>query len=203
MAIVFVDLGAPRQSSFRHPLALLSECHRRIERFLGDMRQVTAKRRGERLDDADRETLARALRYFVEAAPRHTADEEESLFPRLRFAANAALATVLQPLERVHRLESDHRFAAACHDESNALARRWLEDGSLDASAAERLAELLRTLTSLYQEHIAVEDREVFPAAGELLSPSELEAIGREMAVRRGLDFDRVIDPLMDFPPAR
>ena len=82
------------------------------------------------------------------------------------------------------------------------LAHRWLNEGSLDASAAERLAELLTTLTSLYQEHIAVEDCEVFPAA-ELLSPSELEAIGREMASRRGLDFDRVVDPLIRVAPTR
>ncbi|HEV7225274.1 MAG TPA: hemerythrin domain-containing protein [Pirellulales bacterium] len=201
MALVFVNLGQPPQSSFARPLALLSECHRRIERFLDDMRQVTAKRRGERLDDADREMLVSAVRYFIEAAPRHTADEEESLFPRLRHAASAATAAALQSLEHVQRLESDHRIAEVRHDEANALASRWVSEGSLDASAAERLAELLTTLASFYQEHLAVEDREVFPAAGDLLSPSELEAIGREMAARRGLDFDRVVAPFIGAPP--
>jgi len=38
--------------------------------------------------------LASALRYFGEAAPKHTADEEESLFPRLRQIRHAEIQAV-------------------------------------------------------------------------------------------------------------
>jgi hypothetical protein len=36
------------------------------------------------LNEEQRGAFEAALRYFREAAPKHTADEEESLFPRLR-----------------------------------------------------------------------------------------------------------------------
>jgi len=36
------------------------------------------------LTEETRAALESALRYFREAAPKHTADEEESLFPRMR-----------------------------------------------------------------------------------------------------------------------
>jgi hypothetical protein len=36
------------------------------------------------LTEETRAALETALRYFREAAPKHTADEEESRFPRLR-----------------------------------------------------------------------------------------------------------------------
>ena len=79
-----LQIGEPPSPSFQQPLALLSDCHRRVERFLGLLARVAAEGRGGLLDRRQREALEAALRYFREAAPRHTADEEESLFPRLR-----------------------------------------------------------------------------------------------------------------------
>jgi hemerythrin-like domain-containing protein len=189
MAKVFVNLGPPSQSSFASPLALLSECHRRIERFLSDMTRVAVERQGGELTAVDREALASAVRYFREAAPRHTADEEQSLFPRMRSAAGQQISEALSELSR---LEADHEHADACHTEANSLADRWLAEGTLDSTAAQRLIALLETLTAVYRDHIAVEDSAVFPAAAAL-PPEQLESIGREMAARRGLDFDRVV----------
>lgn len=64
MVRVFVELGPARESSFAQPLALLSECHRRIERFLADMAGVIHSRKGGVLDDPDRSALAGAVQYF-------------------------------------------------------------------------------------------------------------------------------------------
>jgi hemerythrin-like domain-containing protein len=190
MPPVFINFGARRQSSFGEPLGLLSDCHRRIESFLADMRRVALELRGGTLSDADRAALAGAVHYFTVAAPRHTADEEESLFPRLRAASEPRAA---QALDELSRLEADHQRADACHHEANALANRWLTSGTLDAPDTQRLIELLSTLTTIYTAHIAVEDSTVFPAAGQALGASELEAIGREMAARRGVDYDEVV----------
>jgi hemerythrin-like domain-containing protein len=198
MPRILVDIGLPQQSSFAQPLSLLSECHRRIERFLNDMAGVVHARRGCTLDDADRSNLKGAVKYFSTAAPKHTADEEESLFPRLRSAASEQLKPAL---EQIKRLESDHERADACHVEANALANRWLAKGILDSAAANRLAELLDTLTGIYRDHIAIEDTCVFPAANAALSVHELEAVGREMAARRGLDFDRIVGPRSGISP--
>lgn len=193
MPPVFVPFGAPRESSFAKPLALLSECHRRIERFLADMTRVATERRGGELSEAERADLAGAVRYFREAAPRHTADEEESLFPRMRAGAQPQARQALAELDR---LERDHQRADAYHGEANNLAIRWLTEGRLGEAEASRLVEALAALGDIYREHIAVEDAAVFPAAASL--PAEqLEAVGREMAARRGLDFDRVTQTLL------
>jgi hemerythrin-like domain-containing protein len=45
----------------------------------------------------------------------------------------------------------------------------------------------LKELRATYEKHIALEDNELFPRAGKVLDRSELEAIAKEMAVRRGL----------------
>jgi hypothetical protein len=45
----------------------------------------------------------------------------------------------------------------------------------------------LARLNTMYAAHIALEDREVFPAAARILSPSDIHEIGREMAVRRSI----------------
>ena len=77
-----VQIGA-QTHNFSDPTGLLSDCHRRIEMFLGTLERV-ASVIDRPLTEETRPALESALRYFREAAPKHTADEEESLFPRLR-----------------------------------------------------------------------------------------------------------------------
>ena len=113
---------------------------------------------------------------LLNAAPQHTADEEESLFPRMR-AAGA--------MTSLDALESDHRISAAAHDEVDALGRCWLEAGSLPAESVQRVTGLLKQLADTYAGHIAMEDSEVFPAARRVLSNEALAAVGREMKNRR------------------
>jgi len=42
-------------------------------------------------------------------------------------------------------------------------------------------------LEALYRDHIAVEDREVFPMAARVLRAEDRQTIGKEMAGRRGV----------------
>jgi hemerythrin-like domain-containing protein len=170
-----VQIGE-RDSDFRNPLGLLRDCHRRIERFLNVLLTLSATRQGGPLEPAEAGSLRAALDYFRNAAPQHTADEEESLFPRMR-AAGA--------MTSLDALESDHRISAAAHDEVDALGRCWLEAGSLPAESAQRMTGLLKQLADTYAGHIAMEDSEVFPAARRVLSNEALAAVGREMKNRR------------------
>jgi hypothetical protein len=71
------------QKTFGNPVGLLSDCHRRIESFLSMLLAVASHADGA-LDMELPNALETALKYFREAAPMHTADEEESLFPLLR-----------------------------------------------------------------------------------------------------------------------
>lgn len=176
-------------SSFRNPLGLMSDCHRRIEMFFDRMLDVARKDRGGTLSESRREILDTALRYFAAGAPLHMLDEEESLFPRLRSLGTPEAEAAL---EAVAALEADHREAELAHTEIDALGRRWLEEGVLPKGAADRLIEKIVSLRETYRRHIDVEDNRIFPLAGRLLANDVLETVGREMAGRRGLDFDRL-----------
>lgn len=179
-----VQLGARPDHGFDEPLGLLSDCHRRIERFLGALRSVCAARQGGALNPAELETLRRAREYFRVAAPRHTQDEEVSLFPQLRASADPRASAALDALAR---LEADHGVADQKHGEVDRLVTRWLDSGALDAAAVGELARLLDELQAIYRGHIALEDQEIFPLAAEVLSQQQILRVGGEMAQRRGL----------------
>lgn len=179
-----VQIGARRESDFTDPVGLLGDCHRRIERFLATLVAVTTEANGGPLTGDRHTALATALRYFRDAAPKHTADEEESLFPRLR---RLDQVVAQPPLGRIDSLQQDHVCANKSHREVDRLGELWLAAGKLSPLDAERLATLLNQLAELYSRHIAIEDTEVFPFAAKVLSSSDRKVIGVEMAVRRGL----------------
>ena len=176
-----VTIGAKLESDFTDPIGLLGDCHRRIERFLGVIVALAKQAGGAELDAEQRRALDVALRYFQQAAPPHVADEEESLFPRLRQSGSAAA------VEALRRLEQDHQTIEPWHAELDRLGRKWLADGRLEAPSAARFESLARQLQGVYQPHIAVEDQELFPQARQLLGGEQLRAIAREMADRRGI----------------
>lgn len=179
-----IQIGGGPDHSFHQPLGLLSDCHRRIEHFLHVLTTVDREACGGQLGGEYRRALEGALKYFETAAPKHTADEEESLFPRLRASGDPEAERALALMQR---LESDHETADGHHTAVNTLVRRWLEHDRLDAGDAAVLREHLAALHALYRAHIAIEDRDVFPAAARALDAGTLEEIGREMAARRSV----------------
>jgi hemerythrin-like domain-containing protein len=183
-----IQIGEKSSPTFQQPLELLSDCHRRVENFLHLLLLVAEQARGGELDARQREALETALRYFREAAPKHTADEEESLFPRMRAAGNR---TATEALEKIDALEADHAVAKKEHDLVERLGQKWLAEKTISAEETSQLLTSLRQLQSIYVRHIAVEDDEIFPLAKHVLDSSALSDVGREMAGRRGQDYDR------------
>lgn len=179
-----VTIGAAPAADFSKPLALLSDCHRRMERFLGVLVQVTDQANGREMTSLQKRDWLNALEYFRNAAPRHTADEEESLFPRLRKIGDRQVEAALTD---VARLEADHSRAAPLHALVDEIGRRWVEQESLSEADTGRLRDALAELARLYDGHIALEDQTVFPLAATLLPESEKAEMGAEMAQRRGL----------------
>lgn len=177
-----LQIGQRPDHGFDQPLGLLSDCHRRIEHFLTVLVAVEAEAAGGALTSAHRDALEAALRYFAVAAPRHTADEEESLFPRLRTTDDAGVS---EALALVTALERDHDEADEQHAVVDSLGRRWLTNGRLAPSESAELRDRLSRLQSLYRRHIAVEDEQVFPAAARVLDAAQIHEIGQEMAARR------------------
>ena len=175
-----VQIGA-KTHNFGDPTALLSDCHRRIEMFMGTLIAVA-----EVIDHPPTEATVRALesalRYFAEAALKHTADEEESLFPRLRQIRQAEIQTAFAKLKE---LEEEHRWAIALHEGIERLGAQYLATGALLGPEVDEFRNAARNLASMYKRHISVEDEWIFPLAGQMLSDVEKLAIAAEMASRR------------------
>ncbi len=172
-ADLFSEATAP---SFDDPLGMLCACHRRIERQLATLERLQ-RHLPEHGSDADARAAARAiLRYFDTAAPNHHADEEASVFPRLRSARPGSADVLIGDLEREHV----------------ALTANWrhlrpLLAGIAAGARANLSAKQVTGVSAAYARHIAREEREMIPLAAQTLGAGVLAEIGREMAVRRGV----------------
>src|SRR5437660_11790873 len=106
-----IRIGQASDHTFDEPLGLLADCHRRIEHFLDVLLRIERAAAGRSLTPDEWAQIEGALRYFETAGPRHTADEEDSLFPRLRASQDSeAIRTldVLSQLEREHEMADSH-----------------------------------------------------------------------------------------------
>jgi hemerythrin-like domain-containing protein len=177
-----ISLGAKGQADFTRPIELMMDCHRRIEHFLGVLRIVADRCCDGVLDPEARRALETALNYFHYAAPRHTADEEHSLFPRLRCSAGLAIRAAMVDLDQ---LESDHRQAAMVHSQVESIGRGWLAGGTLDPRRRLAFQSALAGLADTNARHIHLEDHSVFALASRVLDPVQLAEVGREMKARR------------------
>ncbi len=184
-----IQIGA-KTHNFSDPTGLLSDCHRRIEMFLASLEAVAAVI-DRPASEETRRGLETALRYFSLAAPKRTADEEDSLFPRLRQNQSPEVQSSLSQLDR---LEDEHRWAAPLHAAVEQLGARYLLVGSVSASEVERFRNAVASLTALYKRHITFEDSVIFPLAARLLTPMEKRDIAEEMTRRRGVEAVPQID---------
>jgi hemerythrin-like domain-containing protein len=149
--------------------------------FLGSLRVIGDS--CDILDDEGLRALENALRYFRQAAPKHTADEEVSLFPRLRQCASLPESTVAQ----LERLEGEHAWADPLHDLVERLGALWIADRQLSAEQREEFRKAVARLQGMYSEHIELEDSVLFPVANQMLSAEQKREIGLEMAARRNV----------------
>jgi hemerythrin-like domain-containing protein len=179
-----ITIGDKPDRDFDDPIGLLEDCHRRIEKFLDVLLTLATEAQGNTLTHEQRAAVEISLRYFREAAPKHTADEEESLFPRMRASQHREAKEILSDLDRLH---TDHVVANQNHRTVDQLFGRWLADGRLSGSEFNRLSSLLHMLRDTYARHIKEEETQVFPNATRILTQSDLRAVGFEMAKRRSL----------------
>ena len=119
-----IQIGAKPDSGFDDPIGMLKDCHRRIESFLGILCVVVGRAQGRSLTTEESDAVKAALQYFRTGGQRHTADEEESLFPRLRESDASSIA-------EIDRLEDDHREANDLHVSVERLYLVWIASGRI------------------------------------------------------------------------
>jgi hemerythrin-like domain-containing protein len=173
-----IQIGAKPDSGFDDPIGMLKDCHRRIESFLGILGVVADRAQGRSLSVEESAAVQNALQYFRTGGQRHTADEEESLFPRLKSSAPGAI-------EEIDRLESDHREASELHASVECLYSIWIASGGLGLDEFLRLSRETEWLKQLYAEHIQVEESIVFAQAAIVLDGQAIANIGAEFRLRR------------------
>jgi hemerythrin-like domain-containing protein len=176
--IMAIQIGAKPDSGFDDPIGMLKDCHRRIESFLGILCVVVDRAQGRSLTDEESAAIRAALQYFRTGGQRHTADEEESLFPRLRACAAGAL-------QEIDRLEADHLEAGHLHGSVEQIYAAWIESGELEAGKTQELLAETARLKQLYCDHIQVEEKVVFALATHTLDSQAIAAIGTEFRFRR------------------
>lgn len=169
-----IQIGAPAPPETL--IELLTDCHGKIRRHL-----ALADEAASRADlPADRivEACRRVEGYFREALPRHVADEEESLLPRLRGAAGPELDAALASMHRQHGTHEAQVEAllqalpAVCADPAEPTARR-------------RLAAAVGELREAFDPHLVLEEAVIFPAIERHLSAVAQAEILAEIRARR------------------
>ncbi len=181
---MLMQIGQKPDSGFDEPIGVLEDCHKRILYFIKMLSALAESAGSVSLSSTDRDSLERSLKYFREAAPRHNADEEESLFPLVRRHADAQSRDILACLAS---LANDHHWAEQLHCEMDAIGSHWLAAGTLRPNDAARLRSLTHSLSHFYAHHIAIEERELFPVVRGMLSAAERKRLGKEMAERHGV----------------
>ena len=174
-----IQIGAEPDSGFDDPIGMLRDCHRRIEHFLHILSMVVERAQGRMLSDEEASAVQAALQYFCVGGRRHTADEEESLFPRLRADSS------VENLVELKGLESDHTEADVLHGSVESLYSTWIAQGGLRAEEQQRLLDQTRHLQGLYADHIEIEENHVFPRAAQRLDQETIALIGKEFRARR------------------
>jgi Hemerythrin HHE cation binding domain len=131
-----VTIGAKTSPDFSNPIDLLIDCHRRIERFLTVLVKVAEQAKGGLMTKEQSRECEQALDYFRNAAPRHTADEEESLFPRLRVVHHLML-NMYSPKRRNSKLIMSKRR------NGTGFWTNWAERGLLNLCSRQVISNAL------------------------------------------------------------
>jgi hemerythrin-like domain-containing protein len=158
-----------------HPLDHWFSSHRVLEEKL----RLLARAEG-RLDDRNSEALARVeglIAFFDSHLPIHIADEEASVFTRLRGRVTG------REEESLDLLEEQHRISIRLQEELHSAVEDYRHKPG--KRAAERVRMVVCELLDLYRRHIRLEDNVILRAAHRVLTAEELATIAEEMKKRR------------------
>ena len=190
-----LPLHAAPAAGFDQPFEMLEACHERVQRSLRLLLRL-ARHLADQGPDADAAQAARdVMRYFDIAGPAHHEDEERHLFPALLAQGGADNVALVQGLQQDHvRMSAQWQLVRA--DLQEVLAGRW--SPALGQAAPLRW----QAYAALYDRHIVTEENQAYPAARPLFDAGAVQAMGQEMAQRRGAAGPWAT-PAAGAPPAR
>lgn len=155
--------------------AALDACHRKTLAMLEDLSGLVAQLDRCSPDAAMSTRAAKIAAHFSTTAREHHEDEERHVFP--------ALVALGRPdiVRAVLRLQQDHDW----------LEEEWFDLApQVQALAAGRpfdidtMRESIAVLSTLYHDHIELEESFLYPEARRHMLPDARREMGREMAAR-------------------
>lgn len=158
------------------PVEHLMACHRRIEERLATLQRAGASLVSD--PHAALEAIRKSVLFLDSSGALHTADEEESLFPRLRPHLTPAESRFLD------ELETQHQAAESVFAELKRVAIELSAAGH-SPPLESQFQQLAARLSALYLPHIQSEDEILTPLARRTLTEDQLRAISEEMKARR------------------
>ena len=174
-----VQTGVKPGCEFDDPIGMLKDFHRKIKRSLHVLWVIADRAVGRELTSEEIAAVRSAMDFVRVDGTRHTADEEESLFPWLRAKA------ITGDSEELGVLEDNRRQADQLHAIVESLYSAWISAGALRPKSQLRLQSCTESLKRLSEQHIQVEEQIVFPRAQQVLDGRAVAAIGQEFRARR------------------
>lgn len=174
-----MQTGAMPGREFEDPIVTLKDVHLRIKRSLHVLWVIADRAAGRELTSDEIAAVRPAMDYIRVEGTRHTADEEQSLFPRLRSQ------TISGDSEELLALEDNQRLADPLHAMVEAFYLAWISAGALRPESQLRLQSCAESLKRLWEKHVQLEEQIVFPRAQQVLDGCAIAAIRHEFRVRR------------------
>ena len=162
---------------------MLVACHERVNRSLELLHRLQAHLADKGLDEDARQAARDVLRYFDIAAPLHHQDEELHVFPPLLQGSDPALHKI------VNKLMNDHRAMETRWSAARTTLTRITECSTQAwTPLTPEQADSLNRFSAVYGQHIADEERIVYPAARSSMAISAIAVMSEDMKRRRGVN---------------
>ena len=169
------------ENLFREPIDYLYADHYRQRVVCEYLDEIAQDHEAARVP----EMAALVLDYLLRDLPRHVADEEQDLFPRLlaRCEPEDEIERILMLLSEEHDRDEEVVLALPAGLRS-LIESRPLPEPEVFIQAASTFAECQR-------RHLAWEERVIFPLARKRLQADDLAGLGKSMAARRGVNYPK------------
>jgi iron-sulfur cluster repair protein YtfE (RIC family) len=168
-----------RDGEFDDPIGVLKNVHRQVKRLLHVLWVIADRAAGRELTGEEKAAVRSAMDRLRVDVTRHTADEEQSLFPRLR------AKTITGDSEDLSVIEDNRRQADRQRAIAESLYSAWMSARVLRPESQMRLQSCTESLKRLWERHVQLEEQIVFPRAQEVLNGTSIAVIGQEFRARR------------------
>jgi len=170
-------ISPPQDGKTEDAVDLLIGCHQRIRHFTAVA--VKLAHAQDATSDDVRQAAEGVHRYYGVALPLHEADEDQTLEPRLRPAADERVRHALLSMGDQHQAIDELL--------ERLLPLLVLVKNNPDAlhDAGGEMCSITKALDEIFRAHLQMEEEVIFPAIRSVLPESVREEILREMQERR------------------